>query len=117
MTPYELTSPNVGLIELTPQKAAGIRSDPSVSEPSAAVTMREASAAALPPLDPPVISAGSHGLPHCGVTARKANSSVWVWPRSTIPALANRAQAVLSPVATLPASTFEEAVTGRPFTA
>src|SRR5258707_7637839 len=117
MTPYELTSPNVGLIELTPQKAAGIRSDPSVSEPSAAVTMREASAAALPPLDPPVISAGSHGLPHCGVTATKANSSVWVCPRSTIPALANPAQSVLSPLPTLPATTFDEAVTGRPFTA
>src|SRR5467141_3106611 len=65
ITPAAPTSPNVGLIELTPQKAAGIRNDPSVSEPVAAGTMRAASAAALPPLDPPVMRAVSQGFPHC----------------------------------------------------
>jgi hypothetical protein len=76
ITPAALTSPNVGLIDDTPQKAAGMRSDPSVSEPVAAGIIRAASAAALPPLEPPVIRPTSHGFPHCGVTARNANSSV-----------------------------------------
>src|SRR3981189_347337 len=116
ITPYELTNPNVGLIDVTPRNAAGIRSDPSVSDPIAAGTIRAASAAALPPLEPPVIREGSHGLPHWGVNARHANSSVWVCPSRTIPAVLSFVHAWLSPVATLPASTCEDAVTGSPLT-
>ena len=36
-----------------PQKAAGWRMEPPVSVPVAAITMRAATAAAEPPLDPP----------------------------------------------------------------
>ena len=45
--------PWLGLIALVPQQADGIRSDPQVSLPSAPGTIRAASAAALPPLEPP----------------------------------------------------------------
>ncbi len=55
--------PWVGLIELTPESAAGIRSEPAVSVPSAAGTMPAASAAPEPPLEPPALRETSHGLP------------------------------------------------------
>src|SRR5690242_20808713 len=45
-------------------RSAGIRTDPAVSVPSAAVTMPAASAAAEPLEDPPVTRSGSHGLRH-----------------------------------------------------
>jgi hypothetical protein len=42
--------------------AAGLRSDPMKSLPSATGTMPSASATAAPPLLPPADSAGSHAL-------------------------------------------------------
>ena len=63
MQPSSGTRPWVGLIEQTPDSAAGIRSEPAVSVPTAAGTMRAASAAAEPPLDPPAVRSGDHGLP------------------------------------------------------
>ena len=62
-TPPIGTRPCVGLIALTPQSDAGIRSDPAVSVPTPAGTMPAASAAPLPPLDPPGDRARSQGLP------------------------------------------------------
>src|SRR5690606_34295699 len=55
-------------------------------------------AAADPPLDPPAVSAGSHGLPvapHAGesVTPFQPNSGVVVLPSSTAPASRSRATA------------------------
>ena len=55
--------PWVGLIVLVPQHAEGIRSEPHVSLPSAAGVMCAASAAALPPLEPPTIRSSAEGLP------------------------------------------------------
>jgi hypothetical protein len=63
MTPSSGTRPWVGLIADVPQQADGIRSDPQVSLPSAAGVIRAASAAALPPLEPPTIRSSAHGLP------------------------------------------------------
>src|SRR5439155_2206912 len=54
--------PVVGLRPYVPHIDAGIRIEPPVSDPRAQGTMPAATAAAEPPLDPPVIRAGSHGL-------------------------------------------------------
>jgi hypothetical protein len=51
-----------------PQSAAGTRMDPPVSVPSAAGASRAATAAALPPLEPPGMRVGSYGL-HAGPNA------------------------------------------------
>ncbi len=45
-----------------PQNAAGIRTEPPPSEPRAKGTMPEATAAADPPLDPPLVSSVSQGF-------------------------------------------------------
>jgi hypothetical protein len=107
------TRPWVALIELTPDSEAGMRSDPAVSVPVAAGTMRAASAAAEPPLDPPAERSSAHGLPTWSVVPPNANSCVWVWPTSTIPAARSRAHATASASATLPSSTRLDAVSGR----
>src|SRR6185369_16849212 len=52
-TPYRLTLPYVGLRPTVPHHAAGWRMEPAVSEPIAAIDMSAATAAALPPEDPP----------------------------------------------------------------
>src|SRR5712671_1151206 len=57
-----LTRPLVGLNPVTPQKCAGMRIEPPVSEPSAAGISRAATAAPEPDDEPPVMRAGSHGL-------------------------------------------------------
>jgi len=41
------------------QKAAGLRSEPIMSDPSATGSIRAASAAAAPPEDPPALRDGS----------------------------------------------------------
>ena len=53
----------VGFRPNVPQNPAGIRMEPPVSEPSAIGTMPAATAAAEPPLDPPVMRPGAHGFP------------------------------------------------------
>ena len=88
--------PWVGLIAHVPQQADGIRSEPQVSLPSAAGTIRAASAAALPPLEPPTTRSRAHGLPTWSVVPPAANSCVWVCPISTMPACLSRAQATAS---------------------
>ena len=52
----------LGFIEKIPQKAAGIRSDPPPSLPSVSGTVPDATAAAEPELEPPVVRETSHGL-------------------------------------------------------
>ena len=49
-------------MEHTPQAAAGKRSEPPVSEPSPAGMAPQATAAAVPADEPPVIRVGSQGL-------------------------------------------------------
>ena len=57
------TRPGEARSEQTPQKCAGMRKLPARSDPIASGTMPAATAAALPPLDPPLVLAGSYGLP------------------------------------------------------
>src|SRR6476660_531558 len=80
------TRPGLGRRPTTLQKPAGLRSDPPRSLPSARQTIRAASAAAAPPLLPPALRLGSHGLrvaPNTGLTVCEPapNSGVFVLPR------------------------------------
>src|SRR5436189_6015989 len=63
MAPEVETRPQVGFQALTPQAWAGMRSEPPVSEPSAATTEPLATAAAEPDEEPPEMNWGFHGLP------------------------------------------------------
>jgi len=92
------TSPYVGLMEKVPVNAAGMRNDPPPSVPTDHTPMPSATAAALPPLDPPAVSSASHGLPvgPCraeSVTPFQPSSGVVVLPSSTAPASRSRATA------------------------
>src|SRR5437016_4737878 len=57
-----LTRPLVGFKPVTPQKCAGMRIEPPVSEPSAAGMSRAATAEPEPEDEPPVMRDGSQGL-------------------------------------------------------
>ncbi len=57
-----VTRPRCGLRPKSPQNAAGIRIEPPPSPPRATGTMPDATAAAVPPLDPPGVNPGRHGL-------------------------------------------------------
>jgi hypothetical protein len=54
----------VGLSPNRPQHAAGMRIEPPPSEACAAGTIPAATAAAAPPLDPPVVRSRFQGLRH-----------------------------------------------------
>ena len=87
------TSPTEGRSPTIPQNDAGMRSDPPRSVPSASAIMPVASAAAPPPVDPPALRLGSHGLrvrpnTSLNVLAPAANSGQFVLPRITAPACA-----------------------------
>ena len=99
-----------------PDSAEGMRSEPAVSVPVAAGVMRAASAAAEPPLDPPAVRSSAHGLPTWSVVPPTANSWVWVWPSSTMPAAFRFAQTSLSRSGTS-SNTLLEAASGLPATA
>src|SRR5436305_4313088 len=99
--PQRLTRPYVGFSPTTPQNAAGWRTEPPVSEPSAAGTMRAATAAAEPPEEPPATREGSHGLrvgpnAECSVDEPMANSSRLVLPAMVKPAARSLATTVAS---------------------
>jgi hypothetical protein len=78
-----------------PERADGMRSDPAVSVPVAAGTIRAASAAAEPPLEPPAVRSSAHGFPTWSVIPPAANSWVCRCPSSTIPARSSEAQTSL----------------------
>ena len=83
----------------TPQKAAGWRMDPPVSEPRVTVVMPAATAAAEPPEEPPGTQPRSRGLqvgPKAldSVEEPKANSSMLVLPTGMQPASSMRCTAV-----------------------
>ena len=61
-TPVRLTRPCVGLSPTIPHRAAGLRIEPPVSEPSANGQSPAATAAAEPPLEPPVMRSRFQGL-------------------------------------------------------
>src|SRR5688572_6516471 len=82
-----------------PQSAAGCRTEPPVSEPRAIGAMHAATAAALPPEEPPAVRVGSQGLrvgpkAEFSVDEPIANSSMLVVPIGTAPASRRRATAV-----------------------
>src|SRR5260370_7371105 len=56
------TRPTLGLMPTTPQKLAGLRSEPPMSEPCASQAIPVASATAAPPEDPAADRDVSHGL-------------------------------------------------------
>ena len=91
----------MGFTPTTPQKAAGSRIEPPVSVPSVPCASRAATAAALPPEEPPGVRERSHGFrqgwyPLFSLDEPIANSSMLSLPRSTAPAAASRATAVAS---------------------
>src|SRR5204863_679815 len=92
---YTGTRPGVVRKPTTPQKAAGVRSDPPRSVPCASGPIPVASATAAPPLEPPHVSAGFHGLRVAPNTALNVfppapNSGVLVLSRTTAPAAFSR---------------------------
>ena len=81
----------MGLIPTIPHRAAGWRMDPPVSVPNAHGARPAATAAALPPDEPPGTRARSHGLstgPNAEFSLDEpiANSSWLVLPSSVAPA-------------------------------
>src|SRR6266436_1820587 len=85
----------------TPQNDAGWRTEPPVSEPSAAGTAPAATSAAEPPEEPPgtrVLSVGCCVRPYaeCSVDDPMANSSQFVFPAISAPAALSLATAVAS---------------------
>src|SRR5689334_16654728 len=85
------TRPGVGRKPTMPQNAAGLRSDPPVSEPEQIGTMLVASATAEPPEEPAAERMGSNGLPVAPYTALRVfapapNSGVLVLPTTIAPA-------------------------------
>src|SRR5215475_4589067 len=86
MMPERLTRPNVGFSPTAPHNAAGIRIDPPVSEPIATGTIRAATTAPDPPLEPPGTRLRSQGFFDGGVTLPHANSCIRVLPTMMAPA-------------------------------
>src|SRR5204863_6604226 len=95
MSPKRETRPYVGLKPKMPHSAAGCRTDPPVSDPSASGAMLAATATALPLDDPPGVRATSHGL-RVGPKAEFsdelpiANSSMLPMPTTMAPASSKR---------------------------
>jgi hypothetical protein len=93
--------PRDGLRPTTPHAPAGLRIEPPPSPACATATMRAATAAADPPLDPPTMRVGSHGLrvgPNVSgsVVGDRPSSGVLVLPANTKPARRNRDVSSLS---------------------
>ncbi len=91
----------MGFNPTTPQNDAGWRIDPPVSEPSVAIAISAATAAADPPDDPPGTRLLSRGLctgryAEFSVDDPMANSSQLSLPRTTAPAVSRRATDVQS---------------------
>src|SRR3954470_14861470 len=85
----------VGFSPTSPQQAAGARMDPQPSEACAIGSMRAATAAAAPPLEPPEMWARFHGLRvgPCNFgsqVSESPSSHVLVRPKITSPAFFRR---------------------------
>src|SRR5699024_10517792 len=87
----------VGLNPVTPQNAAGVRTEPPVSVPNEMTDMSSATATPAPEEDPPAIRPvwrphGQLGEPWCGLmpTPEKANSDMLVRPTRIPPASIRR---------------------------
>ena len=118
-TPRLLTEPYVGRSAVTPLSAAGIRTEPPVSVPSAARHRSAPSAAPEPPLEPPGMRAASQALaqvPKWGLSlvAPKASSCMLVLPTITAPAERSRRATTASRRGTRSRNQAEPAVAGIP---
>jgi hypothetical protein len=87
-----------------PQQEAGMRIEPPPSLPWANGTMPEATAAAEPPDEPPVVRVGSQGFLQGprktpSVVGRIPSSGVFVLPKMTRPLASRRRVSSLSSVA------------------
>ncbi len=87
------------MIPTTPQKAAGQRTDPPVSDPSATSASPAATAAADPPEDPPGTRSRSAGFrvgpnAEVSVVVPIPNSSMFVLPTTVAPASVRRSTTV-----------------------
>src|SRR5919109_1270594 len=101
----------------TPQNAAGCRTEPPVSEPSATGTISRATAEAEPPDDPPATRVRSCGLcvtPNAEFSVDEpiANSSRFVLPTMIAPAARSRRTTVASKGDRYPARMREPHVVG-----
>src|SRR5579862_7259570 len=99
------TRPTEGRKPTTLQKAAGLRSEPPVSEPVATGTSLQASATAAPPDDPPHVLVRSYGLYVAPKTLLNVcdpapNSGVLVLPMMIAPARRIRSTTMASSVGT-----------------
>ncbi len=98
------TTPGPGLSPTRPQLAAGMRIEPSPSEPIAIGAMRAATAAALPADEPPGVRDRSHGLaadlPYTSAApcGHSASSGMIVVPSTSAPARRTRATSSSSSV-------------------
>ena len=95
MTPARLTRPELGMKPAMPQKDAGPRIDPPVSDPSAQGTRPAATAAPEPLDEPPANRSSAQGLRTGGQGRSKegppcANSCVASLPSSSAPAALSR---------------------------
>ncbi len=103
------TTPTLGRNPTTLPHAAGLRSEPPVSLPSAVATMRQASATAAPPLDPPALHPRLHGFrvtPYTSLNVCEPapNSGEFVLPTATAPAAFIRATSRQSAAGRCPAN-------------
>ena len=113
------TRPGVGRRPTTLQNAAGLRSEPPMSLPSATGTKPAASAAAAPPDDPPAERPCRYGLwvtPKTGlkVCEPAANSGTFVFPIRMAPAAFSRATTSSSRAGTVFACSGEPHVVRMP---
>src|SRR5918999_5847195 len=103
----------------TPHRAAGWRMEPPVSEPRPRAAKPAATAAALPPLEPPATREASCGFrvgpkAECSVDEPMANSSRLVLPTTTAPASRRRVTTVASYGGRHPSRILEAQVVGTP---
>src|SRR5665213_469252 len=119
--PVNGTSPHVGFSPTMPQNADGTRMDPPSSHPTAISTTPDATSAALPLEEPPVVRERS-----CGLSTNPV-SAVWLpkliqklsqtdLPAISAPAFRSRATTVASVSGINPSITFEPFIRGRPAT-
>src|SRR5262249_44529866 len=112
-------TPGDGRKPTTPQKAAGLRSDPPVSDPEAIGTIPQARAAAEPPEEPAAEHVVSNGLPVAPNTgfrvfAPAAHSGTFVLPMTIAPACRRSATKPSSAAGTLSFMTGLPKVVSRP---
>ncbi len=113
------TRPRDGLSPTSPHQAAGTRIEPPPSLACASGSAREATSAAAPPLEPPGLCSGFHGLRVgpwlTGAVSRlKANSGVALRTSEASPAARKRSASVASRLATKPSSRRVPNPSGRP---